>query len=161
MAQVGAGVASPMGLLREYTTAVRELLHGQRVSVAGRHVRLDGVALDWPPEQVPPLLVGARGPRTLRLAGELADGVILDSEITPDGVRDAVRHVEQGRADAGRTEPPRVVVYLEVADPAAGDLRRRVTELGAAGADTVVLQPPGDAPDPHPLIAAAARLTSG
>ena len=100
MAQVGARAASPMGLLAEYTSAVRDLLHGRTVSAAGRYVRLDGVALDWPPAQVPPLLVGARGPKTLRLAGELADGVILDSGVTPDGVRAALAHVEQGRAAA-------------------------------------------------------------
>jgi alkanesulfonate monooxygenase SsuD/methylene tetrahydromethanopterin reductase-like flavin-dependent oxidoreductase (luciferase family) len=71
MAQVGAGVASPMRLLGEYTTAVRALLHGETVRIAGRYVQLDGVALDWPPADVPPLWVGARGPKTLRLAGEL------------------------------------------------------------------------------------------
>ena len=142
MAQVGAGVASPMGLLREYTTAVRELLHGATVRTSGRYVQLDGVALDWPPAEVPPVLVGARGPKTLRLAGELADGVIIDSGTTPDGVRDALAHVEAGRAAAGRAEPLRVVVYLEVGDPAAPGLREQVDALAAAGADTVVLQPP-------------------
>jgi alkanesulfonate monooxygenase SsuD/methylene tetrahydromethanopterin reductase-like flavin-dependent oxidoreductase (luciferase family) len=156
MAQVGAGVASPMGLLREYTSAVRELLHGATVRTAGRYVQLDGVALDWPPARVPPVLVGARGPKTLRLAGELADGVIIDSGTTPDGVRAALAHVEAGRAAAGRVEPPLVIVYLEVADPAAPGLREQVDALGVAGADTVVLQPPGDAPDPLPLIAAVA-----
>jgi alkanesulfonate monooxygenase SsuD/methylene tetrahydromethanopterin reductase-like flavin-dependent oxidoreductase (luciferase family) len=154
MAQVGAGVGSPMGLLREYTSAVRELLHGATVRSAGRYVHLDGVALDWPPADVPPVLVGARGPKTLRLAGELADGVIIDSGTTPDGVRAALAHVEAGRAAAGRAGPMRVVVYLEVRDPAAPGLREHVDALGAAGADTVVLQPPGDAPDPLPLIAA-------
>jgi alkanesulfonate monooxygenase SsuD/methylene tetrahydromethanopterin reductase-like flavin-dependent oxidoreductase (luciferase family) len=156
MAQVGAGVASPMGLLREYTCAVRELLHGATVRTAGRYVQLDGVALDWPPPEVPPVLVGARGPKTLRLAGELAEGVIIDAGTTPDGVRAALAHVEAGRAAAGRAEPPRVIVYLEVGDPAVPGLREQVDALGAAGAGTVVLQPPGDAPDPLPLIAAVA-----
>jgi alkanesulfonate monooxygenase SsuD/methylene tetrahydromethanopterin reductase-like flavin-dependent oxidoreductase (luciferase family) len=159
MAQVGARADSPMGLLREYTAAVRALLHGRRVTVAGRYVRLDGVALDWPPSEVPPVLVGARGPKTLRLAGELADGAILDSEVTPDGVRAAVAHVEEGRAAAGRTEPARVVAYLEVPDPGVDGLRRQVLDLAAAGAGTVVLQPTGEHPDPRPLIAACAAWT--
>ena len=63
MAQVGARAESPMTLLREHTTAVRDLLDGRRVEVEGRYVRLDGVALDWPPVTRPPLLVGARGDR--------------------------------------------------------------------------------------------------
>ncbi len=161
MAQVGARAQSPMGLLREYTAAVRELLHGATVTVDGRYVHLDGVALDWPPAQVPPVLVGARGPKTLALAGELADGVILDSEVTPDGVRAALVHVERGRTAAGRTDPFRVIAYLEVVDAAADGLRQQVLDLGAAGADTVVLQPPGDAPDPDPLIDAVARWSAG
>ena len=43
----------------------------------GRYVQLDEVALDWPPAVVPPLLVGGIRPRTVALAGELADGVII------------------------------------------------------------------------------------
>jgi alkanesulfonate monooxygenase SsuD/methylene tetrahydromethanopterin reductase-like flavin-dependent oxidoreductase (luciferase family) len=160
MAQVGAGVASPMRLLGEYTSAVRALLHGETVTVAGRYVRLDGVALNWPPAQVPPLLVGARGPKTLRLAGELADGVILDSGITPDGVRAALGHVERGRVAGGWSEPALAVAYLEVADPTVDGLREQVLELAAAGAGTVVLQPPGPTPDPEPLIATIARWSA-
>jgi alkanesulfonate monooxygenase SsuD/methylene tetrahydromethanopterin reductase-like flavin-dependent oxidoreductase (luciferase family) len=59
MAQVGARAESPMTLLREYTDALRRLLHGERVTTSGRYVQLDDVALDWPPSPPPPLLVGA------------------------------------------------------------------------------------------------------
>ena len=148
MAQVGAGVASPMGLLREYTTAVRELLHGATVRTSGRYVQLDGVALDWPPADVPPVLVGARGPKTLRLAGELADGVIIDSGTTPDGVRDALAHVEAGRTAAGRAEPPRVVVYLEVRDPAVPGLREQVNAVGDGSRDQGRSEPSGSGDQP-------------
>ncbi|OLT19301.1 hypothetical protein BJF78_11125 [Pseudonocardia sp. CNS-139] len=74
MGQVGARVASPMTLLREHTGAVRDLLHGRTLDVDGTYVHLSGVALDWPPAAAPPVLVGARGPRTVRLAGEIATG---------------------------------------------------------------------------------------
>ncbi|MFC4947238.1 LLM class flavin-dependent oxidoreductase [Pseudonocardia sp. GCM10023141] len=159
MAQVGAGVPSPMTLLREYTVAVRELLHGATVTTDGRFVRLAGVALDWPPAVVPPLLVGGRGPKTLRLAGELADGVLLDVAISRDQIRAAVDVVEEGAAAAGRTEAPRVVVYVEL-DPAAADPAKQVAAdvafFAAAGADTVVFQGPDTAPAAEPLIAAIA-----
>src|SRR3954462_2043649 len=87
MRQVGAAVDSPMTLLREATTAVRSLLAGETVSVTGRYVSLDAVALDWPPATPPVLLLGARGPKTIALAGEVADGVLLDSVTDPDVVR--------------------------------------------------------------------------
>jgi alkanesulfonate monooxygenase SsuD/methylene tetrahydromethanopterin reductase-like flavin-dependent oxidoreductase (luciferase family) len=144
MEQVGARAASPMTLLREHTSAVRALLHGETLDVEGRYVTLRDVKLDWPPAVVPPLLVGARGPRTVALAGEIADGVILDSSATAETVRE-VRAVSGGR----------LVVFTDVDDPA--QIPERAAELGEAGADAVVFTAPAEAPDPAPLIAALAR----
>lgn len=79
MTQVGASVASPLGLLREYTVAVRDLLAGAEVVVDRRFVHLDIVMLGWPPARQLGLLIGGRGRKTIRLAGEVADGVLLDS----------------------------------------------------------------------------------
>src|SRR4051812_15973499 len=115
MAQVGARVASPMTLLREYVTALRALLAGEKMSVAGRYVRLDRVALDWPPMYPAPVLLGASGPRTLRLSGEIADGTVLTGGTTPDQVRAARQTIDEGRRRAGRTDPHPVVVYLHTA----------------------------------------------
>jgi alkanesulfonate monooxygenase SsuD/methylene tetrahydromethanopterin reductase-like flavin-dependent oxidoreductase (luciferase family) len=159
MGQVGARAESPLTLLREHTTAVRDLLLGHRVDVDGRYVHLDGVALDWPPAQPPPLLLGARGPKTLRLAGELADGVILDAAATADDVRAACVEVDAGRATAGRTDPYQVVVYIEPpAGLAPGELAdvvgRSIRDLGEAGATSVVFQSSAEAPDPGPLLRA-------
>jgi alkanesulfonate monooxygenase SsuD/methylene tetrahydromethanopterin reductase-like flavin-dependent oxidoreductase (luciferase family) len=97
MSQVGAQVSSPMTLLREYTVALYALLHGETVTTHGRYVHLDGVALDWPPSVVPPLLVGGIRPRTVGLAGELADGLILPGGLSPDDVRDALGHFHRDR----------------------------------------------------------------
>jgi alkanesulfonate monooxygenase SsuD/methylene tetrahydromethanopterin reductase-like flavin-dependent oxidoreductase (luciferase family) len=155
MRQIGAEVESPMTLLREHTTAVRDLLAGRTVDVAGRYVRLDGVALDWPPPEPPELVVAGRGPKTVALAGELADGVVLDGEGTLDDVRRARALVDEARAAAGRPGRGRVVAYTPV-ETRGPDLLPRVTSVVAAtvaaGADTVVLEAPEDAPDPRPLI---------
>src|ERR1700723_1296170 len=51
---------------------------------------LDEVRLAWPPPEPVPLLVGARGPKTLALAGELADGLVLDASFTAAGVARAI-----------------------------------------------------------------------
>ena len=175
MAQVDAAVDSPVTLLREYLTALRGLLHGERVSTAGRYVRLDGVALDEPPTAAP-VLAGVTGPRSLRLSGELADGTILTAHSPPDRVRQARRLVDEGRTAAGRTDPHPVVVYLlaatgaGAADRLAAERRRLgyVESTGVsgdahavadgihrwveAGADTVVLQPTLDDPDPEGFV---------
>ncbi|RSM78619.1 LLM class flavin-dependent oxidoreductase, partial [Streptomyces sp. WAC 01325] len=73
MGQVGARVESPVTLLREHLDVLRALLRGERVTVEGRYVRLDDVALDWPPAEAVPIIAGVTGPRSLRLAGEAAD----------------------------------------------------------------------------------------
>ncbi len=150
MVQVGAAVESPMTLLREHTVAVRDLLAGGTVSVSGRYVHLDAVALDWPPAVPPRLLVGARGPKSVALAGELSDGVLLDSITDPDVVRRARELVGPDRD---------VAVYTEVSDPAR--VSDWVAELGEAGADTVILQATEGAPDPRSLIDALAEADSG
>ena len=161
MEQVGARVASPITLLREYTTAVRDLLHGRTVDVEGRYVHLRDVTLDWPPASPPPLLLGGRGPKTVGLAGELADGVILDSVLTFDQLREGVANAAAGSRAAGRADEPfDTVVFVEV-DTTAPDLDARIDEsittLVGIGASTVVFQPTGEAPDPQPLIAACAK----
>ncbi len=158
MGQVGARAASPMTLLREHTDSLRRLLAGERVDVDGDHVRLDGVALDWPPAVPPLLLVGARGPRTLGLAGEVADGVLLDSVTDPETVRRARERAQEGRDAAGRSGRVHVAAYTEVApaDVRADVVAERVAALADAGADAVVLQSDGESPDPRALVAALA-----
>lgn len=145
MGQAGVRVRSPLALLREHTSAVRDLLAGEEVTVQGRYVELDRVRLRFPPEVQPPLLVGGRGPRTLALAGELADGVILD-DVAPEGVadprraREAIARVETARRAAGRDGAPEVVGFLATAarlDP--GHLREQVATLGRSGVTRVAV----------------------
>lgn len=178
MDQVGALPASQLTLLREWVPAVRALLDGKTVTASGQYVRLAEVALDWPPPAAPPLLVGARGPRTLALAGELADGVVLDAGLSPDGVRAAL-------ATAGVTPPQEVIVYLpcgagpdarhrleadlnpdrgsgpdRVAVGSAEEVARTIRGFAAAGATTVALQPAGDDPRAGQTMSLAARAAA-
>ncbi|MEV7062529.1 LLM class flavin-dependent oxidoreductase [Streptomyces collinus] len=185
MGQVGARVESPVTLLREHLLALRALLGGERVTVDGRYVKLDDVALDWPPEgSHGGVLAGATGPRSLRLTGEAADGTILTASTNAEGVRRARQLVEEGRAAAGRgTGPHPLVVYLLTAtgpDAAArlraeltaegdeavpdlgvagdaGAVAKAVERLVEAGADSVVLQPTADEPDPEGFVRFAAE----
>lgn len=171
MGQVGARVESPVTLLTEYLTALRALLAGERVTSSGRYIHLDDVALDWPPAVVPPIFAGARGPRTIQLAGAHADGTLLDAA-TPDSLRETRALIDKGRAVGNRTDSHQVIVYLVAATGpgaeqrlaaertsannlpgggVAGDahaVAEAVVRLAEAGADTVVVQPTADEPDP-------------
>jgi alkanesulfonate monooxygenase SsuD/methylene tetrahydromethanopterin reductase-like flavin-dependent oxidoreductase (luciferase family) len=151
LALIGCGkmrAESPMTLLREYLPALRALLRGEKVSVSGRYVHLDEVALVWPavsPPAVspaPPIFAGAIGPRTQVLSGEIADGTVLVGGTGAAQLRAARERIDEGRARAGRTDPHRLVVYLEASmDEPAADVARAAAELAGAGADSVVLQP--------------------
>jgi 5,10-methylenetetrahydromethanopterin reductase len=82
--QVGARPARPLTLLREYVQVLRRLLAGERVDFAGRYIRLRDVQLAHPPSAVPPVFTGVRGPKSLRLSGEVAQGTILAEPVTPE-----------------------------------------------------------------------------
>ena len=183
MRQAGAAVASPMTLLREYVTALQALLAGQTVSVTGRYVNLDAVRLEFPPERRLPVLIGGTGPKTLRLAGEIADGVVVDSRYSTRTVHAALEHVAAGRADAD-ARPFSTVLFLACApgeDSAttlaaeaerqevaaddvfgvggsAGQIHAGLGAYRDAGIDTIVLQPLDTLADMGRFVATAAEV---
>ena len=161
MSQTGVRAASPLTLLREHAGALRSLLHGERVTVDGRYIHLDDVALDWPPagDDIPPLLFGARGDKTLALAGELADGVVLDDgdddyqDLDGERLARAVGIALEARATGPLAGKPfEVVAYVGL----GGDPAERARALVSAGATTLAFQPTGDSPDPAEALAAVA-----
>ena len=93
----------PRGLqgLREYIVAVRDLLRGQSTTYAGReiHTKWVGAQADDPV----PIYIAAEGPKTLELAGEIADGVICGMGLSPDVVRLSLDHLTIGAKRAGKT----------------------------------------------------------
>jgi alkanesulfonate monooxygenase SsuD/methylene tetrahydromethanopterin reductase-like flavin-dependent oxidoreductase (luciferase family) len=87
MQQMGVRPASPLTTLDEVISVVRRLLAGDTVTFSGHEVHLDAVALDQPPAVVPPVLAGVRGPKSLALAGRVADGIVLAEPSSPSYVR--------------------------------------------------------------------------
>ncbi|HCU51279.1 MAG TPA: LLM class flavin-dependent oxidoreductase [Micromonosporaceae bacterium] len=168
MGQVGARVESPLTLLREYLDALRALLRGEEVTTEGRYVRLDRVALDWPPLSAPAIFAAATGPRTLRLAGEAADGVILTAGTSPEQVETALGlakssqavvyvHAATGPDAEPRLEAERQRQGYESMDDvsavgSAEAIAKAVQRWADAGATTVVLQPTEDDPDPEGFV---------
>ena len=94
---------------REYLEAIRLLLERREpVTYEGEYVRLDDVFLDHGatgPHHVP-IYLAAVGPQMLRLAGRLADGVVLNSSHTVEATRDEVQQVRVG-AEGSRPQPRR------------------------------------------------------
>lgn len=92
--QVGAAPTSWMSSLREVVIATTQLLAGESVTMHGDHVHLDNVQLAHPARVMPQISLGVRGPRSMALAGEVADGIIFAEWSGP-------RYLQQVRTQVG------------------------------------------------------------
>lgn len=104
MRSVGVWPASPLTLLREYTTAVRTLLRGEPGPAAGRYVSVADVVLSERPDVIPPVVLGVRGPKSLAVAAEVADGVLLAEPATPAYIAASGSHPEVITYDAATVD---------------------------------------------------------
>jgi probable F420-dependent oxidoreductase len=89
--------------VREAVRLVRGAASGERVTFEGAHYRVKGFRLATPPPARPVrIALAALGPEMLELAGEIADGVLLNW-IPPEAVPAAVERLAAGARRAGRT----------------------------------------------------------
>ncbi|MFL5790150.1 MAG: LLM class flavin-dependent oxidoreductase [Actinomycetota bacterium] len=103
----GPSTAGALDRLRATVGALRTAFGGGEGSVDGVPVR-SPLRLPSPPE----IWIAALGPRATRLAGAVADGVLLNW-CTPERVATAVTQIAEGANAAGR-DPARVTVGVYV-----------------------------------------------
>ena len=87
-----------MGDTREYIKALRSILSGQTYEYNGRPIHVQ-----WSETPVP-IVMSAEGPKTLAMAGGIADAVIVHSGLTEDVLADTVARIREGEKIAGRPE---------------------------------------------------------
>ncbi|MEQ8492661.1 MAG: LLM class flavin-dependent oxidoreductase [Gammaproteobacteria bacterium] len=92
----------PLTRVRETVTLLRAILAGEKTAFAGRTVHSHGFRLQAPPATPVPIHIGAIGGRMLELAGELADGVVLNDFTPPDRLDYAFARLADGASRAGR-----------------------------------------------------------
>jgi 5,10-methylenetetrahydromethanopterin reductase len=93
---IGAPPATLAGLEDSITTLGR-LTSGEPIEREGRTWRVHRST------RRVPIYLAAEGPRTLELAGRLADGVIVGLGLTPEVIRLSLAAIERGARAAGRT----------------------------------------------------------
>src|SRR5262245_10912374 len=97
----GVPFTRPLTRMRETVTVLRQMLAGERVTFEGRTLRTRGFRLVSPPPAPVPIHVAALMPPMLELAGEIADGVVLN--FFPVEALPRIReHIRIGAARAGR-----------------------------------------------------------
>src|SRR6266702_2057272 len=130
--RLGLGVGNsslvPIGLrpstqqqMRDAVRMIRGLLAGEELAFGDLTARLRDPVSDVR------LHMAATGPRNLRLAGEIADGVILLSGVAPAGLDRATGLVRAGVAASGRTTEQvalTVSAYCHVSDDVERDAVR-------------------------------------
>jgi len=83
--------------LAAYVDTVRRLCRGEEVSTEHGPIRLAYTK----PEAAPPIIIAASGPKMMRLAGQIGDGVVMAGQMGhPEVRREALERVRAGVADS-------------------------------------------------------------
>ena len=124
-AKVGVARTRPVGAMREVVESLRALLRCDApVTYYGAYVHLDGVELDYVHQErrakQVPIYIGATGMRMMELAGEIADGAVLNYLVSPGYNLRALEALAAGADRRGRTladvDRPQLVVCSLDAD---------------------------------------------
>ena len=87
-----------MAQMHEYLQAVRGMLSGEQVDYRG-----DRIHVRWPQGPVP-IAMSAEGPRTLALAGSIADAAIIHTGLTGEVLDDTLARIREGERSSGCSE---------------------------------------------------------
>lgn len=116
--KVGVRRERPLRAMREYVDVVRRLIAMENVTFHGEFVDVEDIQIDIvhgdrSPRHVP-IYLGATGMKMMELAGEIADGALLNYLVSPSYNATAMEHLAVGAARSGRTvdeiDRPQLVV---------------------------------------------------
>ncbi len=104
---VGINREKPLIAMRETVEILRRLLNMERVTFHGEFHQVNEIELDIvhgrrEPRNVP-IMIGATGPKMMELAGEIADGVVLNYCVPPEYNNRALESLASGAKRVGRT----------------------------------------------------------
>jgi 5,10-methylenetetrahydromethanopterin reductase len=133
--KVGIERRRPLLAMRETVDVVRRLIAMENVTFHGEFVRVDDIEIDIvhgdrSPRDVP-IYIGATGMQMMELAGEIADGVVLNYLVGPKYNRTALEHLAAGASRSARRvehidRPQLVVCSLDEDREAALDRAREL-----------------------------------
>jgi 5,10-methylenetetrahydromethanopterin reductase len=95
----------PLATLEAAVAGIRRLWRGEEVELAAPGFSMSHAHLRFPARAGIPVYISASGPKTLELAGRIADGVILLVGLFPEALAWAVSKVARGAETAGRARP--------------------------------------------------------
>lgn len=130
----------PVAALRESLDVMRRLWRGEEVSTQGKVITLDQGRLQFVPlRNAIPIYIATQGAQISRLAGELADGVLIANTVCAPALDFYLDRIAEGAARAGRAVGDidihlRFEVCIAQDEAAAmGVMRRRLAQRLIAG----------------------------
>ncbi len=102
LGESGETIEKPVAVAREFIGALRALWSGQPVEQEATRFHLRGARMMFTPPAPIPLYLAPMKPQMLALAGKIADGVVLSAGLSPQFVRESLRHTAAGAQQAGR-----------------------------------------------------------
>jgi probable F420-dependent oxidoreductase len=127
----GLPYEAPLETLREATQIIRGVLASEKTDFSGARYRSRGFRMPLLPQRIP-IYFGALNEKMMRLAGEIADGVLMNW-VPPQAIPEKIKQVRAGAEAAGR-DPDEIDIacYVRtcVADdpsPTRENLRRELT----------------------------------
>jgi len=100
--KIGIERKTPLLAVREYVQVLQRLFKMETVTFHGEHVNLTEIRLERSTNYIP-VYVGATGFKMIELAGEVADGVLLNYMVSPEYNKNAMKHLKEGARKAGRS----------------------------------------------------------
>ena len=139
--RLGIAVERPVTMLRDAIRNLRALWMGEEVSLEFVKDEPVVVSIDRKTPVSIPIFLGVRGPQMLRLAGELADGVILSGPARY--IEWAIRRVKEATRDAHRrARDVEIVVWKPVITtkmPNRDALAKRIVAIVVADTPSSIL----------------------
>ncbi len=136
----------PLDTIRETVDVVRQMQTGKKITYEGKILKIKSAKLNFGKGMnIPPVYIGAQGPKMLELAGEIGDGALVNAS-HPRDFENAVKLLKEGakgkdfsKFDVGAYTSFSVASNKEDAEKAA----KPVTAFIVAGSPDAVLKKHG------------------
>jgi 5,10-methylenetetrahydromethanopterin reductase len=137
---VGESAVHNLGLKPEKLAVLEHKIKVIRALLKGDKVEYEGVEIQMPWSTQPvPIIMASSGPRSLQMAGRIADGVLFQVGSDPRLVQYAMDNIRKGAEEAGRKLSD-LKLYMRVGtavDPDKDKARREMKGYASVAAGTV------------------------
>jgi len=102
LGSLNIGMEKPLTTVKETVEVIRSLWDGKGVNFKGDIVAVENARMNFKPSRQIPIYIGAQGPKMLKLAGSIGDGILINASHEMD-FEIANRMIREGVSEANRS----------------------------------------------------------